>query len=486
MRRIPAFVVVCLLMVGAARAQSPQAGSDGIGDRYYTQLGNGGYDVQHYTLDLEADLTSNVLGGTVTIDALATQALSSFNLDFEGFDISVLTVDGDVATYRRAGHELTVTPPDPLAAGSAFTVAVTYSGVPGVGVEDNGQPSFAGGWTRYKGGVFVASEPSGSARWFPCNDHPLDKATYTFRITVPDPNVAAANGVLKATLPLDGETTYVFEEAHPMATYLVTVNIGDLTRLEGASPDGVPMRSYVPTPLADRAPSVLANVPEMVDFFSDLYGPYPFETYGVVVADTPLNFALETQTMSLFGGDLLRGSSLGRPPDEVLAHELSHQWFGNSVSLGQWQDIWLNEGFATYSQALWIGHKQGRAAFDDYLIGIYSTIASPAFSIHGKVLPGRPPAHDLFDGAVYLRGAWTLHALRLRVGDDAFFRILRTYYDRYKYGNATTADFIAVADEVSGEALTDLIHAWLYDEQVPAVPELGLGMTPQEPVALST
>ncbi len=484
MRRLSMLAVMCLMMAGVAFAQSPQAGSDGIGDRYYPQLGNGGYDVQHYDIDLTAHLATNSIDATVTIQANATEALKTFNLDFEGLKISRLTVDGAPAAYQRAGHELTVTPSSPLASGAAFEVVVRYSGVPGQDIDDHGAPAFADGWTQYPGGVFVASEPSGAARWFPCNDHPLDKATYSFRITVPKPNVAAANGVLEQTIPAGDSTTYVFSEMHPMATYLATVNIGDLARLDGQSASGVPLRSYVPTKYAASAPTVLANLPEMVDTFSRLFGPYPFETYGVVVVDTGLNFALETQTMSLFGGDLLRGSSLGRPPDEVLAHELAHQWFGDSVSLSQWQDIWLNEGFATYAQALWIEHTRGRAALDDYMTNLYTLISSPTFTASKAIEPGQPPPDDLFNRSIYLRGGWTLHAIRLRVGDDTFFNILRTYYGRYQYGNATTADFIAVADEVSGQPLDDLIDSWLYADNVPPVPEMGLGIVLATPAAI--
>ncbi len=477
MRRLWIFGLAVMMTAGSASAQRPQPGAEGIGDPYFPELGNGGYDVQHYTIDLSADVAANMIDGTVTIDATATQDLSAFNLDFVGFAIETLTVNGVDAAYTRDFHELRIMPVTPLVEGDAFTVAVTYSGIPGDDAP-GGASAFAEGWVNYGEGVFVASEPSGAARWFPSNDHPLDKATFTFRIRVPEPYVVAANGLLQETIDEGDETTYVWHTASPMATYLATVNIGQFQRHDQDGPDGLPMRNYFPSRLANRGASVFAEQPDMLEFFSDTFGPYPFEAYGVVVADTDLSFALETQTMSLFGNGILGPFSLGTSSEAVIAHELAHQWFGNSVTLGRWQDIWLNEGFATYAQALWIEQDRGAAAMDDYLRDIYALLASDAFSLQGVVAPGKPSRNQLFHNSVYLRGAWTLHALRLNVGDETFLEILRTYYERFAYGNVTTADFIAVAEEVSGENLSDLFDAWLYADRVPDVPEMGLTSQP--------
>lgn len=470
MRQFWTMMAALLLGIGVVYAQdSAQPGAPGLGDDYFPQLGNSGYDAQHYTLDLAWDDGTNTLSGTVTMDAAATHDLSAFNLDFVGFDIEAITVNGEEASFSRGGRELTITPAEPLANGENFTTAVSYSGVPGEGVP-NYYDVFARGWTRYEDGVYVASEPNGSAYWYPVNDHPLDKATYTFNIIVPQPYVVAANGLLTETAEDGDSVIYTWETSYPLASYLVTVNVGEFMVEKNKTADGVPIRNYFPQEIFQQSVLTFSPTPEMITFFSNTFGPYPFEAYGVVVANRNLGFALETQTLSLFGRNAALG---GRGTEEVIAHELAHQWFGNSVSLAEWKDIWLNEGFATYASALWFEHTDGPEALDEYMRDTYRALTSPLFGPR-LIAPGNPPKTDLFNGGVYIRGAWVLHALRLRVGDETFFDILRTYYDRFKYGNATTADFIGVAEEISGEQLDELFEGWLYADTVPDVPEMNL------------
>lgn len=467
--------VLCFSLINA-QDTSPTPGDDGVGDAYFPQLGNGGYDVQHYTIDLDVDMDQNMISGTVTIDLIPTQTLSAFNLDFDGYIIETVTIDEAFAPYERAGRELTITPLQPLAMGEAVAVSITYQGSPG----GRGR-GFSGGWVRYDNGVFVASEPAGAANWFPSNDHPLDKATFTFIITVPVPYVVAANGFLKDTFTDDAAdtTTYVWQIEHLMASYLATVNIAEFAVETDTAPTGLPIRNYFPADLAEEGEEVFGDTGEMIAYFEGVFGPYPFDVYGVIVADVNLGFALETQTISLFGNNVLRTSTWGSARNntnvqEVIAHELAHQWFGNSVSLSRWQDIWLNEGFASYAQILWVAHTQGEDAAEDKLRNWYAVISNPLNALNGLTPPGQPAANNLFNGGVYLRGGWTVHALRLKVGDDAFFNILRTYTDRYRYANATTADFVALAEEVSGMELDALFDGWLYDSVVPDVPEMGL------------
>jgi aminopeptidase N len=446
MRKLTILLTLALLTFGVAHAQDAQPGADGIGDPYFPDLGNGGYDVQHYTIDLTADVEENTVESTVTIDATATQDLSAFNLDFEGFEISDVTVDAADAEYERDDSELIITPSAPIEEGDDFSVAVTYAGEPGAGVSPSGQPEYADGWVNYGAGILVSSEPTGAQRWYPVNDHPRDKANYTFRITVPEGFVVAANGILEDTIEGDGQTTYVWETQTEMASYLATVNIGDFVRQDEVGPNGLPIRNYFPSKLAEEGAETFARQADIIAYFSDIFGPYPFEAAGAVVADTDLGFALETQTLVLYGTDILSPFSFGIGADEIIAHELAHQWFGDSVSLKNWRDIWLNEGFATYSEALWLEHEEGREAADDYMADLWSYMDEIGSS--DSVVPGKPPVHDLFNAAVYYRGGLTLHALRITVGDDVFFDIIKTYYDRFKYSNATTSDFIAVAEEV--------------------------------------
>jgi aminopeptidase N len=470
MRKIVIGLCVLLLVGNLVQAQSGTAGTEGMGDPYFPDLGNGGYDTRHYNLQIAWNDVTNEISGTVTIDADAVQDLSAFNLDFQGFTISSLEVDGEPATFERDGRELTITPAETLVSGSPFTVAVTYSGVPGEGVPDY-YANFAHGWTRYENGVFVASEPNGASYWFPTNDHPLDKATYTFAITVPKEFIVAANGLLQGVDEGQDTTTYHWESSHPMASYLATVNIADFVVQTSEGLDGLPIRNYFPTTLSDDASAAFNRVPDMIAFYEEIFGDYPFEAYGAVVADVDLSFALETQTISLFGKQVVVGAG---GAETTIAHELAHQWFGNSVSVANWKYIWLNEGFATYASFLWQEHIAGQETFERIMVSVYNGLVDPDNFAGRFVPPGNPPPNQLFNGGVYQRGAWTLHALRLRVGDEAFFEIMRAYYQRYQYANATTADFIAVAELVSGQDLSDLFNSWLYDEVVPDVPEMDL------------
>lgn len=434
------------------------AGAAGVGDSLYAFLGNGGYDVHHYTIALTADPARNTISGTTTITATALVDLASFNLDLSGLTVQAATVNGQPASFARADHELTITPPTVLATGAHFRVTVTYHGVP-MPVSDPGVPFEAVGWLHFaEVGTYVLSEPSGAMSWYPSNNHPRDKATYTFRITVPEPYVVAANGLLIDEVAQGEERTFVWEASDPMTTYLATVNIAEFDRVESEGPGGLPIINFFPPTSSVRLQRNFAVTNEMIAYFSALIGPYPFESYGAIVMEVPFGGALETQTRSIFG----RTATI----DMIIAHELAHQWFGNSVSPASWRDIWLNEGFATYFHHLWTEHEKGQTVFNGTMRGMHAAIRARALPA-----PGNPTLDDLFGSAVYERGAWTLHALRLTVGDETFFEIVRTYYAEYQGRNASTADFIAVAEAVSGEDLTDFFQAWLYAAQIPDMPE---------------
>ena len=195
--------------------------------------------------------------------------------------------------------------------------------------------------------------------------------------------------------------------------------------------------------------------------FAELFGPYPFEVYGALVVFDDFRGALETQTLSVFSGRLFGGLA----GELVVAHELGHQWFGDSLTPTTWRDIWLNEGFATYSEWLWQEISNPAFDIDDYARSLAES-GRPVWPA-----PGDPGPEGLFDSTVYNRGALTLHALRLTVGDDAFFKTLRTYAERFAYRNVTTADFVAVAEDVSGQDLADLFDAWLYGDVTPELPD---------------
>jgi aminopeptidase N len=448
----------------------PKAGSSGLNDSLYPGFGNGGYEVEHYTLDLTVhDVSTSDMTSTATIDANATQDLSSFNLDFIGFNITSITVDGQSADYTRAGQELTIKPSSPIADKESFKVVIQYNGSP--------KPMFSQalpfqtGWVTFDGGSFVLSEPDGAASFFPVNDHPLDKATYTFRVTVPKPFEVAANGMLPEITDHADLTTYTFNPRDPMASYLTTIDIEKFDVETMNSEIGIPIRNYYTTGLPQEVRKPFARQGEMLGYFSKLFGPYPFEVYGALVMNTNFGAALENQTLSIFGSDMIDVNDVAGT-ELTVAHELSHQWFGDSVSVADWRDIWLNEGFATYAEGLWIEHTQGRTTLDEWVKSQYKDVTGSSGSFPP---PGNPPANDLFNyESVYVRGGLTLHALRLEVGDEAFFKILQTYYSRYKGGNATTDDFISVAQEVSGKNLGDFFNGWLFTVNLPPIPELGL------------
>lgn len=437
----------------ACTAETAVAGAAGMGDPFYPQMGNGGYEVEHYAVDLEVDVAANVITTTAALSVNALDCLRSFNLDLAGLTVDGVTVDGAPAAADRQGHELTVTPDAPLAAGTAHTVTVRYGGVPEP-LPDPGIPSIILGWQRQRGGIYAVSEPSGTMNWLPVNNHPADKATYTLRVTVPAPYIVAANGVLAGTIEDEGVRTYVWEMRQPMASYLATVHIGEYEIETGRSPAGVPLRSYFPASVSPRVRSDFDATGDMLDYMAELFGPYPFEAYGVALLTEPVGWALETQTLSTF-------SSNGA--DEMtVAHELAHQWFGNSVSPSTWQDIWLNEGFATYLSFLWLEHRGGSEPLELQMAAIHAGLAAQ------QVPPPIPTSpNELFGMNVYLRGAWTLHALRRTVGNELFFAILREYYARYRYGHASTADFLEVAAELGGAEAKAVLAAWLYDPEIP-------------------
>jgi aminopeptidase N len=448
----------------AVASADPEGEISGIGDPYFPMLGNGGYDVQHYDLDLTVDMAAEEIDAVATIEARSLRILERFNLDLKEIRIGSIKVNGEDASYSFAAGELMIAPAAVIPADSEFTVVVAYSGRPAEGTAFGGI-DFLEGWNFYPQGVIVAGEPTGAETWFPSNNHPSDKATYAFRITVAKPYVAAANGILKEETDNGDDTrTYVFVMDDPMASYLATLAVGNFDLVEGTSASGLPFRNYLDADIRGKVEGYIDVLPEAMDYFASLFGPYPFDTCGVVVHQLDIPFSLENQTLIVMGHTFAY--------EIVVVHELAHQWFGDSVSVASWKDIWLNEGFASYAETLWWEHTEGPEALKEDLSRRYRYNANlPASE---RILIGDPGPDRLFDSAVYTRGALTLHALRLEVGDEVFFRILREYFETYRDGNAAIQDFIALAEEISQLDLEPLFQAWLYESDLPDIPELGL------------
>lgn len=470
LRAVLAIIPIVLLPVVRVEAQpfsQSAAGAPGIGDTLFPLLGNGGYDVQHYDLTLDVNMQYNTLVATARLTALATQDLNAFNLDFRDLLITRLEVNGAPAAFRREDvHELVITPADEIPTGASFEIYIIYSGQPEPVNPGAVRLDILNGWVHFGRGIYVLNQPEGASTWYPVNDHPLDKATYTFTITVEKPYSAAANGLLVELTDNGTTTTAVWEMRYPMASYLSTVAIGEFVVETGLAPGNIILRNYVAATLKTRADFDFARTPEMLAYFTDLFGPYPFDTYGVHAADVTIPMALETQTLSLFGRNFVTGD---REFETLVAHELAHQWFGNSVSLTGWQDIWINEGLATYAEALWIEHLEGRAALEAYMDALYFSVARRIVAIPPRSI-ATPSRTDLLNPLIYERGAWVFHALRLQMGDESFFDFLRAYAEQYRHQNAGTAELIATAESAYGGSLQSLFDAWLFATDLPALP----------------
>lgn len=430
----------------------------GLGDSLYPFLGNAGYDVVHYRIELDVDPVANSITALTTITAQATEDLSAFNLDLSGLEVHDVTVDEVAAEFSRSGTELTVRPALTLAGGAEFAVGVRYSGSPEP-INDPGVPITPLGWHSQDGVIYTVSQPSGAMTWFPSNNHPSDKATFEFHITVPETTTAAATGLLVDESTADGRTTTTWRMDDPMATYVTAVYIGDFERVDHGRPNpgGPLLRDYVPDGAAPEVSESLAVTAQVITFIEEILGPYPFEAYGTLVLPFDIGFALENQTLSVHGRDILSA--------EIIAHEAVHQWVGNSVALERWDDIWLNEGFATYLHLMFAAEHYG---FDFHAEMRQLHQQLPFFA---ATPPKGITLEQLVGPSVYFRGAMTLHALRLHAGDETFFAILRAHYERSAGGTTNTGEFLGIVDEFAGSEAVDLVESWLYDEPVPDLPE---------------
>jgi aminopeptidase N len=426
------------------------------GDPYSPELGNSGYDVQKYNLKLALDPATAFIDAAVTITATSTTQIEQVSLDFIGFDIDQVTFLGQPAEYQRLANKLLVNLPVVVPTGMEFVLDIAYSGEPVI--EASAYYPFIphlGMIHPDDESLYVDSEPDGSRYWFPCNDHPRDKATYRFELTVPDGMTGVANGKLigepKAVPDAfpsgkDGEL-YVWEHNYPVATAFVTVAVAKYERLDGRSPKGIPLRSYVFPDQRERFQLYEIKIGEMIDWLSDQFGSYPFEEFGYVMVRGQ-GTSLEAQTMVVLDEAMLN--------DETLVHEMAHMWFGDWVSLDSWGDIWRSEGFATYTQYLWASRGQPDKLEQSILDIEYFLTSNPI----GYPL-NYPPREEMFGiDSSYRKGAVVAHALREKMGDKAFFDGLRTYFNHYGGGVASHAQFQAVMEEAAGSKLDEFFQKW--------------------------
>ncbi|MEV7615777.1 M1 family metallopeptidase [Streptomyces sp. NPDC089799] len=435
-------------------------GAAGLRDPFFPKAGNGGYDVSHYDLAIDYRPDSGRLSGTAVITARATQGLSSFNLDLSGLDVEDVKVQDASARFNRTGQELTVRPAEDLKKGQEFRTVVTYSGKPRTVNDPDGS---AEGWIPTGDGAVAVGEPVGSMAWFPGNHHPSDKATYDITLTVPKGYEAVSNGRLESRTEKNGTSAFRWRSAQPMAGYLAIAAIGKYRVTTGRTASGIPVYNAVAPEEAAASAEALGRIPEIVDWGSRRFGAYPFDAAGAVVeAEDTLGYALETQTRPVYPG---------APTDDLVVHEMAHQWFGNSVSPKSWKDMWLNEGFATYAEWLWSEDHGGLTAeehFRAFLKG--DTKADPSADADwGAFPPANPPsAKAISDDPVYYRGAMVLHRIRQEVGDRKFFDLVRGWTAEHRHGNASTADFVAYTEQRTGKDLDEQVwQNWLYGADKP-------------------
>jgi aminopeptidase N len=427
-------------------------------DEYLPGHGDHSFGVRRYDLALDYRVEGNRLTGRAEIAAVAHEPLRAIALDLQDLSVSKVTVDGKPpAKYSHRRGRLDIQLAAPIEAGHELAVMVAYSGNPRPIASAIGEA----GWEELADGVIVAAQPHGAPSWFPCNDRPSDKASYRLAITVPADYRVIANGSLESAQRRASSTTWTFEQTEPMASYLATVQIGRYVARVLESP--TPMQVVLPAGRVGRLEAAFGKQPQMMDVFCEVYGPYPFASYTVVVTDDELDIPLEAQGVSIFGSNFLSDSWNA---ERLIAHELSHQWFGNCVTLTNWKDIWLHEGFACYSEWLW-SERSGRQSADAHARHHWSRLDGLPQDL---VLADPGPAL-MFDDRVYKRGALLLHALRLTIGDEVFFSILREWVARHRYGSVATVDFIALAEELAQRRLGELFKVWLHGGVLPALPD---------------
>lgn len=493
--------LVSAAIAAPATAATFSPGSKSLGDPMFPQIGNGGYDVLHYEVDLDYDPVANRFetGTQTAIIARAGQNLSRFSLDFQkNLTVDSVEVGGDPATYTRADAQpklsddpavtqpakLTITPAEGIEKGDEMKVVVRYHGQPQAIVDTDGSLE---GWVQACStidscdGSFTVSEPIGAQSWFPSNNHPSDKATFTLHTTAPSAYTAIGAGIETNSVDNgDGTTTTTWVEDSPIATYLTTGTVGlfDVDRgsmTDDSDGDVIPTFTAIDsagsTERKDEVAAAAARIPEMVNFLSKRFGGYPFESVGVVADWVPsVGYELENQTKPHFAGNP------GGPAvdDSTLAHELMHQWTGDAVSPAQWDDIWFNEGWATFSEVLFDHQVDGAEMSPRRFFELVHASRKQAFELPPATLDHDPS--QLFNGfAVYNRPGAMIEGYREIVGNKTFFAFATGTIADHAYADISTREFVREAKRASdlrGKRLKRLgryFDQWLYGKTRPAL-----------------
>ncbi len=440
-------------------------GAPGVGDPLFPKMGNGGYDVAAYDVFLSYRNSGEVRSST-TISAVADTdagappagpAMTRFNLDFRRPEVLEVVVDGSAAEWSKAGQELLITPAEPIADGAAFEVVVRYQGTPRPVQNPDGSRD---GWTQTSDGAVAVGEPQAVPGFLPVSDHPTDKALWQFELRVPRALTGISNGVLQGGIERSGPRTITrWAVNQQMPSYLVLIAIGRFD-IDHGTVRGVPYLGAADPALSSSALTTLAeNTRKAHRFLEDVAGPYPFDATGGVIDPSPLGFALESQTRSYYPNP---------PGIDLVVHEVAHQWYGDSVSVSEWDEIWLNEGFATYMEWLYEEEHGGESVAERFADIYAANGPDSSFWNPPPADPGGP--ENLFDNSVYDRGAMALKVLRAEIGGDDFREILERWAQENEFGNVSTQDLYDLVEDVTGEPRPDAFHEWLYKEGKPACP----------------
>lgn len=431
-------------------------------DPYLDGHGDTRYRVSHYDLDLRYKVSTNRLDETARLEIEIAEPTARLDVDLRGLHVDKVRLDGTHVKHRHRAGKVRIEIGDRIP-GDRLTLELWVSGKPRPVRGVHG----AAGWEELTDGVMVGSQPQGAPGWFPCNNDAADKATYRIRISTETGYHVVANGSLTQVERRGSTTRWTYEMNYPMAPYLASVQIGSYTADACAS--RVPVEIIRPRGRAVGAGTAFEHQGQMVDLFSDLFGPYPFDEYRAVIVDDPLEIPLEAQGLSTFGRNFL---APGWEHERLVAHELAHQWFGNAVTGQHLRDIWLHEGFACYAEWLWADHRQSRSGGPSV-----QDLARTHYAELPRVIPrgtlADPGMRAMFDDWVYKRGALTLHALRSLFGDTVFFELLHSWTAAHAGGTVTTADFAAHCRARAGsqaDRLDALLQAWLHEPELPALP----------------
>lgn len=453
-------------------------GGTGLGDRLYPMLGNGGYDVQRYSFDLSFD-DGGAVEAVAAIELLTKADIAGLSLDLADLTVSRVEVDGGEAEFQHVDRELMIDFEEVVPAGEPVTIEVWYHGVP-TPLPADAVP-FGPGWVTGRDVAYLFSQPDGAQSLLPVNDHPSDRADVALTVHTPSGVEAVSGGELVSESSADGRDTVVWEMAS-VAPYLIPLAVGELTLLSDRVVNGIRYDIWVSDGLLESTTlEAFDSQPAIVAFFEERFGPYPFERAGALIVDDSLGAALETQTIPTYTA---RSSEWG---EVVIAHEIAHQWFGDAIALEQWDDIWLNEGFATFAHWLWIEERFGTAAYAREVRDAHALFSGAALIAEGvdrdvvarRVQdafppPDEPRASDLFNASVYERAGLGLVALRDAVGDEALFEFVRVYTARFSGATVSTEMFVALVGEELGTEAADLIETWVTAPIIPAMPSRGL------------